>query len=399
MSWHGSQNNAGTDGIYGSYQSDAGSRTGADLSPLQDLTTSPQRVWLSDEDAQLSSLSPHPVYHSGELDITSTSPGHGLSDAMYFSPNTEMPIAWSTDPSTESSTNLQLPAPTKDHKRARFSNKLSSTKLPQVVTSNYHDGSIDFMSSMRNTKGHSSTGVETSSQASGISLSISTGSHKHGSSSGRRSSSNVSSGAGHEVRKTKSHHSGKSGSSNGSSGTKKEFVCEHAYCNSPAFTRMADLDRHIKHIHLDADKKEQFFCDYTSCSRSTTPFHRKDHYREHLREYHLEDLLKRGSNAHRSTSPNTASGMSASDHKKNRKLMQEMQLQNCKTDSLWWRCARCLKRVNIAERGWSCPTCKGSIEEPRRNLRSVRAVMGDSSMDGTMQATDTVPNWSYGAYP
>ncbi|CAK7233665.1 hypothetical protein SBRCBS47491_008689 [Sporothrix bragantina] len=291
----------------------------------------------------------------------------------------------------------------KGSKTARFASTVASTKLPQVVTTSHGDTDIDFMSSLQ---GISGQGSETS---------LSTTGHRRSTTHGRRSSGKGKDSAGtsssHEGRRTKSHHSGRrgSGSTEGGSGTtwtKKEFVCQHQFCNSPAFTRMADLERHMKHIHMDADKKERFLCDYSECSRNSTPFHRKDHYREHLREYHLEDLLKRGSNAHRSTSPNTASATaSAADYKKTKKLMQEMQLQNCKTDPSWWRCARCLKRVSISERGWTCPSCKGSIEEPRKDIRDLRAsgTAGDytavsSNVEVTMSSLAAAPAWSHGNF-
>ncbi|KAL1902934.1 hypothetical protein Sste5346_000846 [Sporothrix stenoceras] len=400
--WPSSADGSGTnDGIYGSYNGGSGSRGFDDISPLTDRSqyASPQESWFSgslsnaDDDSHNTSLSPHIAYQSEDLtlDIPGT---HGLSADTFSFPAVSQSIAsWSSMPTLDSTTTggFQLPPAMKDSsKPARFSN----AGLPQVVTTSYND--TDIGSSIIGIGGSSSS-VRKAGKNDG-----STGGHKRGSLGSRRSS-NVGSrstnrssspydttSATSPNRKTQPSpkHGRGSGSKGGSDGSSKnKFVCTRPDCNGPVFTRMADLERHIRHIHTDADKKERFLCDYNSCSRSATPFHRKDHYREHLREYHLEDLLKRGSNANHHTaassssagasgpdslSPSTAASSTA-DLKRNKKLLQETQLQNCKTENEWWRCARCLQRVDIAGRGWTCPGCKGSIEEPRKSIRMSRA--------------------------
>ena len=35
----------------------------------------------------------------------------------------------------------------------------------------------------------------------------------------------------------------------------------------------------------------------------------------------------------------------------------------------WWRCVRCLIRINIERSGWACKGCKGECEEERREAR------------------------------
>ncbi|RDA86809.1 hypothetical protein CP532_6399, partial [Ophiocordyceps camponoti-leonardi (nom. inval.)] len=55
-------------------------------------------------------------------------------------------------------------------------------------------------------------------------------------------------------------------------------------CTSRPFKRRADLDRHYKHRHAPDSVKDSFICDYPRCSRHQDPFHRLDHFRDHLRE-------------------------------------------------------------------------------------------------------------------
>lgn len=348
---------------------------------------------------------------------------HGLSADTFSFPAVSQAIAsWPSMPTLDSTTagGFQLPPAMKDSsKPARFAN----TKVPQVVTTRYND--TDISSSIIGIGG-SASGTHKSSRSDSSTHSHS---HKRGSLGSRRGSNvgsrgNNRSSSPYETtsgtspnRKTQPSSKHGRGSGSGSKGgsdssSKNKFVCTQAECNGPVFTRMADLERHMRHIHTDADKKERFLCDYSACSRSATPFHRKDHYREHLREYHLEDLLKRGSNANHHTaassssagatsgpdslSPSTAAAASSTaDFKRNKKLLQETQLQNCKTENEWWRCARCLQRVDIAGRGWTCPSCKGSIEEPRKSIRLTRAA--EAMAQTSAQAMGMPAGWgTYG---
>ncbi|CAK7275437.1 hypothetical protein SEPCBS57363_006680 [Sporothrix epigloea] len=315
----------------------------------------------------------------------------------YFPPNLEL-TSWPAVSGTDQSANLRLPLPALAFGTAQIAASTAST--PQFFDTSYSDSEMDVMSN-----------VHSASNAGGDLLMPAVGPEQHipyGQQDSIRGKASASKSTSNEGSRTKLQHTGrsKSGSAEGAgnAGSKKEFTCSYQFCKSPAFTRMADLERHMKHVHLAADKKERFFCDYSGCSRSSTPFHRKDHYREHLREYHLEDLLKRGSNAHRSMSPNTeaASLSGAVDHETNKKMMQEMQLQNCNIDVSWWRCARCLKRVKVADRGWSCPDCKGSIEEPRKALRASRLARNNAvnppNVDSSINLP-TAPTWSYEQLP
>ncbi len=72
-------------------------------------------------------------------------------------------------------------------------------------------------------------------------------------------------------------------------GKKLLWACLENGCSQKSFARSADLDRHYKQVHTLDAKKENFFCDYPKCSHRDA-FRSKDH----LREYHKEDLVKRG---------------------------------------------------------------------------------------------------------
>ena len=123
-------------------------------------------------------------------------------------------------------------------------------------------------------------------------------------------------------------------------------TCLFPACDSKPFKRKADLDRHWEHVHAPPDQKVSYFCDYTKCGRHTDPFHRMDHCRDHLREYHKEDLIR-----------------------KNGKEDDEW-YQNRKVSSKWFRCTKCLHRNQIKETGWTCPNCNTPCDKRRQKLRS-----------------------------
>ncbi|KAK7937590.1 SET and WW domain protein [Apiospora aurea] len=63
------------------------------------------------------------------------------------------------------------------------------------------------------------------------------------------------------------------------------FLCNSDGCTK-SFNRNTDLQRHIQNAHYKVETP--ILCDYPKCKY---PISRKDHYREHLREYHREDLV------------------------------------------------------------------------------------------------------------
>ncbi|KAI1476310.1 hypothetical protein F4774DRAFT_245870 [Daldinia eschscholtzii] len=123
-------------------------------------------------------------------------------------------------------------------------------------------------------------------------------------------------------------------------------VCLEPFCNASPFKRKADLLRHYLHRHRDANQKTPFHCDWKRCQRSKEPFYRLDHCREHYRDYHQEDLSRRGPNKENS------------EWWKSRKV-----------DITWWRCPKCLSRIAIDSKGFQCGKCKTTCEPERRKLR------------------------------
>jgi len=108
----------------------------------------------------------------------------------------------------------------------------------------------------------------------------------------------------------------------------------------PAFPRSSDLMRHYAHVH--ARRSEELVCDYNNCTRAKDAFTRKDHYRDHLRDYHKEDLPQSKGKTHR-----------AADSRQ--------------TSPGWWRCANCLRRVTVATDGWKC--CGFECDPSRQKAR------------------------------
>ncbi|KAK0648186.1 hypothetical protein B0T16DRAFT_326177 [Cercophora newfieldiana] len=132
------------------------------------------------------------------------------------------------------------------------------------------------------------------------------------------------------------------------SDSSRRLVCRVPECNGKAFPRQADLDRHTRMLH---DAPKTYACDYLKCSRSVngTPFNRQDHFRDHLRDQHKEDLLRR------SVRPDADWWNSRS---------------NRAVSNGWWRCSRCLmKRVVIDVDGYSCPGCGNTLELERQKYR------------------------------
>ncbi|PQE13419.1 C2H2 finger domain-containing protein [Rutstroemia sp. NJR-2017a WRK4] len=89
--------------------------------------------------------------------------------------------------------------------------------------------------------------------------------------------------------------------------------------------RPADLKRHYRQVHADADQKDTFPYDYPRCKRHINPSTRKDHYRGHLKDFHKEDIgsAKQGKNV-RAT--------------KKWQEVQQAWLEERRVDLQWWRC-------------------------------------------------------------
>jgi hypothetical protein len=143
---------------------------------------------------------------------------------------------------------------------------------------------------------------------------------------------------------------------------KERFRCPYPSCPKGA-SRQADLDRHIRIVHLDDDAKTKFLCDYKKCGRHTDPFFRQDHFRDHLRTYHKEDLLRRGNKG--------------DDEWWTTRAPRAMY-------NGWWRCSRCLVRVGLDECGWVCAAgCGTPCEKERQAYRIATADAGRELLRNT----------------
>lgn len=134
-------------------------------------------------------------------------------------------------------------------------------------------------------------------------------------------------------------------SSSTNTGRDYPVCCLYPGCNAKPFKRRADLDRHYKHRHASDAEKVSFNCDYPRCSRRKDPFYRLDHFRDHLREFHKEDIEKRGGS------------------------VNEESLEDRRVSSTWWRCPKCLKRIYIDRNGYGCPNCKSTCQPKRKDAR------------------------------
>lgn len=130
-----------------------------------------------------------------------------------------------------------------------------------------------------------------------------------------------------------------------------------------SFQRPADLERHYKHVHSSDDLKDVHFCTYPKCARYTTPFARKDHYRDHLRDFHKEDI----GHAKKSTKNITKYGKKEAD----RRWQEEQRtwLAERNISEKHWRCARCLTKVSVADHEWTCSACHNRCEQERIDMR------------------------------
>lgn len=131
-------------------------------------------------------------------------------------------------------------------------------------------------------------------------------------------------------------------------------------------------------MHLAPDQKDSFLCDYLRCSRANDPFTRKDHFRDHLKDYHKEDI-------------GTAKGGKKLERRERPKVQQKW-LDERVIFPAWWRCARCLIRNYVADVEWECRECKGTCEEERIRLRETMVpAMGDGDTPRNMD-TYSFPN-------
>jgi hypothetical protein len=110
---------------------------------------------------------------------------------------------------------------------------------------------------------------------------------------------------------------------------------------------------------VHSDSKDKFFCDYPKCPRYQGPFGRKDHARDHLRDYHKEDIgCAKGEKSFRDK-----------QDKREWNKAQKAWLAERVISYKHWRCAKCLFKNYVAQAGWECLTCKTQCEEDRVRAR------------------------------
>ncbi len=104
--------------------------------------------------------------------------------------------------------------------------------------------------------------------------------------------------------------------------------------------------------HRGDENKTKLLCDYKVCSRHKVPFFRYDHFRDHYRIYHKEDLLRRGT-----------------------KVDEEYWASRAPFAifSGWWRCSRCLVRFDLEASGYTCHKRGGGCEKERQRYRKETA--------------------------
>lgn len=139
--------------------------------------------------------------------------------------------------------------------------------------------------------------------------------------------------------------------------TKEKFFCNVEGCKQKGFGRPADLDRHVKMVHCTDSQKRKFLCDYRRCTRHDSPFYRQDHFRDHLRDFHKEDLPRRGNKGDAAWWGSRAP-----------------------PSGRWWRCNRCLVvRVDFDKHGFVCFQCGTHCEMERQKFRQKMASFPSSS--------------------
>jgi hypothetical protein len=128
-------------------------------------------------------------------------------------------------------------------------------------------------------------------------------------------------------------------------------------------------------VHAPKDQREHYKCDHPRCERAKDPFTRKDHYRDHMRDFHMEDLGQ-------------AKGAKKLDRQKWERD-QEAWLAERRISPNWWRCAKCLSRVYVKEEGWECRKCNAACEAERKAAR--RRMRSEAATSSGPSATPLNP--------
>jgi hypothetical protein len=159
-------------------------------------------------------------------------------------------------------------------------------------------------------------------------------------------------------------------------------------CKAKPFTRHYDLERHFLTIHqVDKERGEKslVYCDYTKCPHKEG--FRKDHCREHYREYHAEDLIKRSQPKH--SKPRRG-------HKKPETVEEFMASRLRNIEHSWWRCSKCVQRVKINDHGFTCPGCRVACEPERVEWRQKALKSGNNESSKTERGAGSTTGYTSG---
>ncbi|KAL2071683.1 hypothetical protein VTL71DRAFT_12918 [Oculimacula yallundae] len=129
------------------------------------------------------------------------------------------------------------------------------------------------------------------------------------------------------------------------------------------FTRQADCGRHMRNVHGPPEDRDKFVCTYNPCLNNRHldehAFSRKDHCRDHYKDYHMEDI-------------GAARGQKEAKSEKEKHAWQKKQkawLAARKISALHWRCAKCLTKVWVNKHGYTCSVCTSQCETDRVTAR------------------------------
>ncbi|PVH85262.1 hypothetical protein DL98DRAFT_55152 [Cadophora sp. DSE1049] len=151
-----------------------------------------------------------------------------------------------------------------------------------------------------------------------------------------------------------------------SSSQKGEAHCHWpGKCNRQGepFSRPADLERHLKNVHGPRDLRDKHCCPYNPCLNGRhlkkNSFTRKDHLRDHVRDFHQEDIgAAKGEKTARTK-----------EEKRQWQKEQEKWIASRKITPTHWTCTKCVVRMIVAEHGWHCTECNQPCEPERIDMR------------------------------
>jgi hypothetical protein len=149
------------------------------------------------------------------------------------------------------------------------------------------------------------------------------------------------------------------------------YPCLLPGCDQNFFKTSSDLDDHYKHAH-QAVLPFMLYCDYDGCHGNDTVFLSSAVFREHLRDTHREDIFLDKAEPY-------------DDYRD--------WLFTCQMSPKWWRCNKCLQRVNVQEHKFLCQNCKARCEAERVKLRMVQGLRGAGALHGRTSQLDPSRRW------